>query len=151
MAKIAGKKSGLVWAVHLSVAALVVLWLLPTTGLFISSFRTADQIATSGWWSSLFAQEQNLVLRTADPSTQRQEGNLWVIEGNVLAEGGASADAEISAWGTSSRAISEYEPGATADMGDDGRVTLQELVIVMSAAERLRMLTLYSMGSASCF
>ena len=45
MAKIAGKKSGLVWAAHLSVAALVVLWLLPTTGLFISSFRTADQIA----------------------------------------------------------------------------------------------------------
>jgi ABC-type glycerol-3-phosphate transport system permease component len=33
------------WAVHISVAALVLLWLFPTVGLFVSSFRTADQIS----------------------------------------------------------------------------------------------------------
>ena len=54
----AGTKSGLVWAVHISVALLVALWLFPTVGLFISSFRTADQIATSGWWSALSTQER---------------------------------------------------------------------------------------------
>jgi alpha-glucoside transport system permease protein len=32
----------------------VLLWLFPTVGLFVSSFRTADQITTSGWWASLF-------------------------------------------------------------------------------------------------
>ena len=48
MSSIAGQKSGLVWAVHLSAALLVILWLFPTVGLFVSSFRTADQIATSG-------------------------------------------------------------------------------------------------------
>lgn len=110
MAKIAGKKSGLVWAVHLSVVALVILWLLPTAGLFVSSFRTADQISTSGWWSSLFSQEQNLVLRTAAPSTQQQEGNLWVIEGNLLSEGGASAEAAISVWGHPPAPLANMSP-----------------------------------------
>ncbi len=125
MASIAGKKSGLVWAVHISVLVLVVLWLLPTAGLFISSFRTADQIATSGWWSSLFPQEQNLVLRAAAPSTQKQEGSLYVLSGNILADNKASAEMNISAWGTSSRAIGQYAPGDTADLGESGRVTLQ--------------------------
>ncbi|MBO6900835.1 MAG: carbohydrate ABC transporter permease [Rhizobiaceae bacterium] len=125
MSSIAGKKSGLTWAVHLSVVALVLLWLFPTVGLFVSSFRTADQISTSGWWKSLFTQEQNLVLRTAAPDTQRQEGALYVIDGNLFADNDASTDATISVWGTSSRAISDYQPGDTADMGDDGRLTLQ--------------------------
>ncbi|MBR0556970.1 carbohydrate ABC transporter permease [Ciceribacter sp. L1K23] len=126
MATIVGKKSGLVWAVHISVVALVLLWLLPTAGLFISSFRTADQIATSGWWTALFPQEQNLVVRAAAPSTQTQEGNLFVIQGNLLAENGNAAETTISAWGTSSQAIGAYAPGDTADMGEDGRVTVQE-------------------------
>ena len=31
---------------------LVVLWTIPTMGIFISSFRNRDDIATSGWWKS---------------------------------------------------------------------------------------------------
>ena len=53
MDNIAGTKSGLTWAVHISVAILVALWLFPTVGLFVSSFRTADQISSSGWWKAL--------------------------------------------------------------------------------------------------
>ncbi|MEL7114278.1 MAG: carbohydrate ABC transporter permease, partial [Pseudomonadota bacterium] len=49
MDNIAGTKSSLTWAVHISVVVLVLLWLFPTVGLFVSSFRTADQISTSGW------------------------------------------------------------------------------------------------------
>jgi hypothetical protein len=37
MDNIAGKKSSLTWAVHLSVAALVIIWLIPTLGLLVSS------------------------------------------------------------------------------------------------------------------
>jgi len=125
MSSIAGTKSGLMWAVHISVALLVALWIFPTVGLFVSSFRTADQIAASGWWASLFPQEQNLVLRTADPSKQAQEGDLYVISGNLFADNNEPA-AGISAWGVSSRAISDYEPGETADMGDDGRITIEQ-------------------------
>ena len=50
MSSIAGTKSGLTWAVHISVVALVLLWLFPTVGLFVSSFRDRDQITASGWW-----------------------------------------------------------------------------------------------------
>jgi alpha-glucoside transport system permease protein len=121
MSSIAGKKSGLTWAVHISVVLLVALWLFPTVGLFISSFRTADQIATSGWWNALFTQEQNLVLRTAAPSEQRREGDLYVVQGNLF---GDNAGGTISAWGVSSRAISEYEPGDTAPI-DNGEITVQ--------------------------
>ena len=122
MSNIAGTKSSLTWAVHLSVVVLVALWLFPTVGLFVSSFRTADQIATSGWWKALFPQEQNEVLRTAEPGTQVEEGPLYVIEGNLF---DAGAESEISAWGTSSREISAYAPGETADMGEDGRLTVE--------------------------
>tara|TARA_B110000114_G_scaffold107786_1_gene113164 strand:+ start:38 stop:208 length:171 start_codon:yes stop_codon:yes gene_type:complete len=48
MSNIAGSKSSLQWVVHISVALLVMLWLFPTLGLFVSSFRTADQISTGG-------------------------------------------------------------------------------------------------------
>ncbi|GAB5507526.1 MAG: carbohydrate ABC transporter permease [Rhizobiaceae bacterium] len=125
MSSIAGKKSGLTWVVHISVIALVLLWLFPTVGWFVSSFRTADQISTSGWWKALFTQEQNLVLRTAAPETQRQEGALYVIDGNIFADNEESTNATITVWGVSSRAIADYEPGDTADMGDDGRITVQ--------------------------
>ena len=125
MSSIAGSKSSLTWAVHISVVVLVVLWLFPTVGLFISSFRTADQISTSGWWDSLFPQEQNLVLRTAAASTQKQEGNLFVISSNIFTDNGITANSDISVWGTSSREIARYKPGETADLGDRGRITMQ--------------------------
>jgi alpha-glucoside transport system permease protein len=125
MSSIAGSKSSLTWAVHLSVVALVLLWLFPTVGLFVSSFRTADQIATSGWWKSLFTQEQSLVLRTASPEAQTQEGDLYVIQGNVFTDNNENI-ASISSWGTSSLNVAEYAPGDTADMGEDGRLTVQE-------------------------
>ncbi|MEM6891691.1 MAG: carbohydrate ABC transporter permease, partial [Pseudomonadota bacterium] len=50
MDNIAGTKSSLTWAVNLSVIFLVVLWLIPTVGLLVSSFRDRDQISASGWW-----------------------------------------------------------------------------------------------------
>lgn len=120
----AGQKSSLVWVTNLSVILIVGLWLFPTVGLFVSSFRTADQIASSGWWKSMFSAEQNLVLRTATPDTQVREGELFVISGNLFAEDGRDGTV-ISVWGVSSRAISEFEPGATAELRRGGAITLE--------------------------
>ncbi len=123
MDNIAGKKPALIWLTHLSVAALVILWLLPTFGLFISSFRTADQISTSGWWKALFPQEINTMIRTSAPETQQQIDGAYVIEGNLFEQSG-QAVGEISVWGTSSRETDAYQAGETADMGADGRLTV---------------------------
>lgn len=35
---------------YLTIITICLLWLLPTLGLFVSSFRTKQAIATSGWW-----------------------------------------------------------------------------------------------------
>jgi alpha-glucoside transport system permease protein len=38
---------------HIAVVGLVILWLVPTLGLFVNSFRPASDVASSGWWTSL--------------------------------------------------------------------------------------------------
>lgn len=124
MDNIAGTKSSLTWAVHISVAFLVVLWLLPTVGLLVSSFRTADQISVTGWWKALFPQEQNVMIRADKPDTQIQDGAFYVIEGNLFEQDGRPAG-EISVWGTSSKEIDTYVAGDTADLGDKGRLSVQ--------------------------
>jgi alpha-glucoside transport system permease protein len=132
MDNIAGTKSSLTWAVHISVAALVLLWIFPTLGLLVSSFRTTDQIRTSGWWAAMFPAVQNETLRTADPDDFRVdlgegrfmvEGNLFVVDGQV--DSAEDVPAEISVWGTSSREIDAYVPGETADLGDGETMTVQ--------------------------
>ncbi len=40
-----------IWLVRFIVLVVVLLWLVPTVGLLISSFRTPDAINTSGWWT----------------------------------------------------------------------------------------------------
>ncbi len=122
MDNIVGKKSSLSIAVNVSLIVLVLLWLFPTAGLLVSSFRTSDQIATSGWWKSMLPSEQNRTLRTAPSSEQKELDGLFVIEGNLFDEGQV---AEISAWGISSRAIADYKPGETAALRKGGEVTVQ--------------------------
>ncbi|TLP56561.1 carbohydrate ABC transporter permease [Parasedimentitalea maritima] len=124
MSSIAGQKSALTWAVHISVVLLVGLWVFPTLGLFVSSFRTADQIGSSGWWRAMFPTEQNLTLRTAAPDTQVQIDGLYVIEGNLFGTEGNKSTA-ISAWGTSSRDISAYQPDEQAALRKGGQITVQ--------------------------
>jgi alpha-glucoside transport system permease protein len=121
MAAIAGTKSSLTWAVHLSLALLVFLWLFPTVGLFVSSFRTADQISASGWWNAMGSSEQNLTLRADGADKQVEQDGKFVIEGNLF---GTSGDAEISVWGTSSRAIDAYNVGDVAELSKGRTATL---------------------------
>jgi alpha-glucoside transport system permease protein len=41
------------WFVKLSVLTIAILWLVPTVGLLVSSFRTRTEIQNSGWWTVL--------------------------------------------------------------------------------------------------
>ncbi|WP_417249214.1 carbohydrate ABC transporter permease [Celeribacter sp.] len=121
MDNIAGSKSSLGWAVNISVAFLVLLWLFPTVGLFVSSFRTADQISGSGWWSALSTQErQNPAIRLS--GEEQEVDGAYVIEGDLFPE----TDAIVSKWGTSSRAPDAYAPGDVAELSDGWTLTMTE-------------------------
>jgi alpha-glucoside transport system permease protein len=39
---------------HGTLIVLMIIWLLPTIGLFVNSFRSASAISSSGWWTALF-------------------------------------------------------------------------------------------------
>jgi len=39
------------YAVHVVVIFLMIIWLLPTIGLLVNSFRPEQDVATTGWWS----------------------------------------------------------------------------------------------------
>jgi len=126
MNHIAGKKSSLDWVVHISTLLLVLLWLFPTLGLLISSFRSADQIASSGWWQSPFPQQHNLVIRTSKPNPQivkKDQNGHYVITGNLF-QLDHRKTSSISAWGTSSLKIAAYKPGETAKLRYDRTITV---------------------------
>jgi alpha-glucoside transport system permease protein len=120
MDNIAGQKSGLVWAVHISAALLVLLWVIPTFGLFVSSFRTGDQISGSGWWQALSTQESQLAPIRVGGDEVEQDG-AFVISGNLF-----SGATTVSAWGTNVNRPTEFAPGAVADLGDGKTLTVGE-------------------------
>jgi alpha-glucoside transport system permease protein len=41
-------------ALHGTLVVLMIIWLLPTIGLFVNSFRSSADITASGWWTALF-------------------------------------------------------------------------------------------------
>ncbi len=129
MDSIAGTKSSLTWAIHLTVAFLVVLWLIPTVGLLVSSFRDRDQISQSGWWKSAMPVEQAFRAR-ASVDTVSEENGTFVLTGNVfddpevvaaLGEGGGS----VASFGDSGRDPGAYPVGELAEL-EDGETLLVE-------------------------
>ncbi len=111
MDNIAGKSSLLSWVVNVSALILVLLWTIPTFGLLISSLRDKDQLASSGWWTSLTSVERNLIERSAAPDEQVEKDGVYMLSGNVFKNGG-----EITAFGWSSKKPNGFEPNVVAEM-----------------------------------
>jgi len=129
MDNIAGQNQGGKIAVNITVIILVLLWLLPTIGLFVSSFRERDQISASGWWQTPFAVDLNFRARVAADGA-RQEGDLYVLEGNLfdepaLAEAFPDDNGSISAFGTRAVAPNEFTPGTATELRRGGTLTVQ--------------------------
>lgn len=121
MAVAASAKSPLTWAVHAGVLFLVVIWTLPTFGLFVSSIRDKDQLAVSGWWTALTPSEQRKIGRSGAPDTQVEENGKYVLEGNVL-EGESG---EITKFGVRSQQPSAFNAGETAEMPRGEMMTVE--------------------------
>ena len=63
-------------ALHGTLAVLMIIWLIPTIGLLVNSFRPPEDISSSGWWTALFP-PQNLSL----------DAYASVLEGTDIASG----------------------------------------------------------------
>ena len=62
----------------------VIVWIAPTFGLFISSFRDKDQLAISGWWTSLITTQINEIYRTKGKNEQIKDDGFYIIKGNLF-------------------------------------------------------------------
>ncbi|MEM8750396.1 MAG: carbohydrate ABC transporter permease [Pseudomonadota bacterium] len=112
-----GSRPALSWVVNISVILLVLAWTLPTFGILISSVRDKNQLALTGWWTSLTASERNLPPVRANPPVEAQERDgKWVLEGNVFRDGSG----EVRVFGISSREPTKFEIGETAELRDGG-------------------------------
>ena len=123
MNSMAGTRPALTWAVNLSVIALVIIWLIPTVGLLVSSFRDRDQIAISAWWKAPFAVEQNFATK-ANIDALEQQGDLNVITGNIFTEGGNEIG-KIAGFGGKRTDPTGTAPGETAQLTKDRTLTVQ--------------------------
>jgi alpha-glucoside transport system permease protein len=118
------RRSPLTIVVHLSVFILVLLWTIPTAGLLISSFRDKDQLAVSGWWTSLSASEQNLIGRTDHPDTQIELEGKFILQGKLDENG---EDINVLAFGFTSRDPVGFKAGETAEMKNGGTLSVDEV------------------------
>lgn len=120
------------WAVHLSAVLFVLVWTLPTFGLFVTSFRDKDQIAVSGWWTALGSAKRNDLFRAPEGEGEVEEGGRFILKGSVF-DGG---DGTVAAFGFNSRMPDAFKPGETADLGDGETLTVGvDGAFVLSAPE----------------
>ncbi len=128
MDNVAGQKKGIELATHLAVLGLVIVWLVPSIGLLVSSFRDRDQINETGWWRAAFAVE--IAYRTRAATEAAKEGNQFRVTGNIfeaeeLRDAFPDGSGEIAAFGTMGREPGEYPAGSVADLGDGETLTVK--------------------------
>ncbi|TCL75658.1 carbohydrate ABC transporter permease [Rhizobium sp. BK251] len=99
---------------HAAVLVLVVIWLVPTLGIFVSALRDKDQIVVSGWWTSFAGSNQTQALRLGTADQQKQDGTNYVISGSLL-ESGSHV---VRSFGIRVQDPSAFEAGTTADLGE---------------------------------
>ncbi len=127
MDNIAGQKSGLSVATNVATLVMVLLWLIPTVGLFVSSFRDRDQISASGWWQAPFPVELTARGRTGVESTP--DGDVFVVTGNIYDDDEARSffpggGGEVVAFGTRGAAPAEFPAGTVAELGEGETLTI---------------------------
>lgn len=110
--------------VHVSVLLICILWMIPTIGIFVTSFREPGQIASSGWWTAFTGAAETSAARLADPSTARQDGPNYVISGSVFDDEGAGPKGSVQAYGTRVAEPTEFAAGQEADLGDGEKLTV---------------------------
>ena len=100
---------------------LVLLWILPTVGLFVSSFRDKDELALTGWWTALLTSERNEYRRTGIAEDQVEQSGKFVISGTLLKTGAKT----ILTFSTNFHKLTAHKAGEIANFKDGTIFTLQ--------------------------
>jgi len=101
----------------------VIIWIIPTFGLFISSLRDKDLLSISGWWTSLTTTEINEIHRMLGMEYQIQENNYYIIKGSIFED---NSGKKITSFGITSKKINEFSLGDIAIFKDNSEVTIDE-------------------------
>ena len=107
--------------VHLGLLLLVVLWILPTVGLLVSSFRDKDQLAATGWWTALSTSVQNGQGRTGTSEQMVETGGKFVIAGNLLDD----SKRTILTFNTNFRDLTAYKAGEALTFRDQSQIRVE--------------------------
>ena len=101
----------------------VIVWIIPTFGLFISSLRDKDLLAISGWWTTLTTTKVNEIHRMSGMDNQIQIEDYFVIKGKLFEN---SSGKKIESFGITSKKINEFVVSNTAVFKDQSTVTVYE-------------------------
>jgi alpha-glucoside transport system permease protein len=107
--------------VRLTLFVLVVLWTIPTFGLFISSFRNKDLLPISGWWTALGTTVRSEAGRTGVASDQIEQDGAYIITGSAFS---GTTTGTVRGFGLRAAEAAAYQPGEIADLGDGVTLTV---------------------------
>jgi len=102
----------------------VIIWIIPTFGLFISSLRDKDLLAISGWWTSLTTTKVNEIYRMSGMTEQIFEDGYFVVKGSLFED---NSGKKIETFGITSKNINEFVVGEIASFKDNSQVTVNEV------------------------
>ena len=106
--------------VHAAVLLIVLLWLLPTLGIFVTALRDKDQIVASGWWTSFAGSSRTTAARLDGPDKAKPDGANFVISGTLAIEGGGT----IQSFGLRVQEPAAYKAGSPAELENGETLTI---------------------------
>ncbi|AGB70111.1 MULTISPECIES: carbohydrate ABC transporter permease [Rhizobium] len=106
--------------VHAAVLLIVLLWLLPTLGIFVTALRDKDQIVASGWWTAFAGSSRTTAARLDGPDKAKPDGANFVISGTLAVEGGG----KIQSFGLRVQEPAAYKAGSPAELENGETLTI---------------------------